>query len=194
MALVLNGDGTMAVGNGDITGLTAGAIESAAIGTGAVLQSVTVFDNTRYVFNSGSSNQITFYDISGLQVSITPKSSTSKFLLLGMVSGGQATNAYNAFFRFNRNGTPIGSGGDTSVKSGSTAMVAFRAADDGAWQGTVPMIFLDSPETSSAIIYKIQICNAGGSSFSSFVNRAATIDTSWQQGSASSLTVLEIAG
>ncbi len=40
MALVLDGNGTMTVGNGDITGLVAGALPSTVIGAGAVLQVV----------------------------------------------------------------------------------------------------------------------------------------------------------
>lgn len=160
---------------------------------GSVLQTVSVFDNTRYTFNSGSSNQITFYDISGLQLSITPKSATSKILLLGMVSGGHYTNVYNAYFRFDRNGTNIGSGGSTDVKAGSTAMTAFRSVGDQSYQITIPMIFLDSPATTSAITYKIQICNSGGSGYPAYINRSYVIDANWQQGSGSSITALEIA-
>ena len=40
MALVLDGNGPMTVGNGDITGLAAGALPSTVIGAGAVLQVV----------------------------------------------------------------------------------------------------------------------------------------------------------
>ena len=41
MALTLDGNGTMTVGNGDITGLVAGALPSTVIGAGAVLQVAT---------------------------------------------------------------------------------------------------------------------------------------------------------
>jgi len=54
MALVLDGNGTMTVGNGDITGITRGAIESTAIGTGAVLQVAT------FQFGSGAFTKMPF--------------------------------------------------------------------------------------------------------------------------------------
>ena len=39
MALVLDGNGTMTVGNGDITGINTGALPSTFIGSGAMLKS-----------------------------------------------------------------------------------------------------------------------------------------------------------
>lgn len=171
-----------------------GVLPNANAPSGSVIQVVTVFDNTQYTFSSGSASQVTFYDIAGLQLSITPVSSTSRILLLGMVTGGQSSDFYNAYFRFNRNGTNIGAGSTNGYTSGSTAMVGWRTAGDATASPSAPMIFVDSPSTTSAITYKIQICNSGGSSGLSFVNRASTLNNTWPQGTASSFTAMEIAG
>lgn len=45
MPLVLDGNGTMTVGNGDITGLSTGALEVGAIGSGVILQTQTAVLN-----------------------------------------------------------------------------------------------------------------------------------------------------
>jgi hypothetical protein len=80
MALTLDGNGTMTVGNGDITGITKGAIESSAIGAGAVLQVIsTTKTDTFSVTNSD------FVDVTGLSVTITPTSATSKILVMAHV-------------------------------------------------------------------------------------------------------------
>ena len=76
MALVLDGNGTMTVGNGDITGLAAGALPSTVIGAGAVLQVVTATYSTESDYNS-----VSFAD-TGLTATITPTSATSKILIL----------------------------------------------------------------------------------------------------------------
>ena len=76
MALTLDGNGTMTVGNGDITGITRGAIESTAIGTGAVLQLVSMSSASQF-----SSSSVTYADI-GLTATITPISSSSKIIII----------------------------------------------------------------------------------------------------------------
>ena len=55
MALTLDGNGTMTVGNGDITGLAAGALPSTVIGAGAVLQVV------QYAANPGTFSSSSTY-------------------------------------------------------------------------------------------------------------------------------------
>lgn len=160
---------------------------------GQVIQVITITDNTKYVFSSGTSNQFTYYDIATLQATITPTSSTSKILLLAQISCGQAGNAFNAFFRYNRNGTAIGIGDPTGVYSASGgAGAALRTVHD-AELGSVSMNYLDSPATTSPVTYKIQICNSGGSTYYSYVNRPAQVDTVWSQPGNSTFTLMEIA-
>ena len=74
MALVLDGNGTMTVGNGDITGLVAGALPSTVIGAGSVLQVVSVTKEDTF----STATVGTFVDITGLSATITPLSTSSK--------------------------------------------------------------------------------------------------------------------
>jgi hypothetical protein len=165
-------------------------IPSGALPAGSILQVVSVNDSTQYTFNSGSSNQNTYYNISGLVASITPKFSTSKILILADITAGQANNSYNAFFRTTRNGSVIGVGSYGSYSGTSTT--AFRSSDGGEI-GTASINYLDSPATTSSVTYQIQICNAGGSSYPSYVNRPANGNTGWEQSGASTITLLEVA-
>ena len=81
MALVLDGNGTMTVGNGDITGITSGAIESTAIGSGAVLQVVNYYNTSSYSASRTVATQI----YSG--GSFTKLSSTSKLWIQNDLDG-----------------------------------------------------------------------------------------------------------
>lgn len=75
MALVLDGNGTMTVGNGDITGLATGALESKAIGSGSVVQVV-----TGLMSGSGTSTSSSYVDDGSL--SITPLLSSSLIVII----------------------------------------------------------------------------------------------------------------
>ena len=99
MALVLDGNGTMTVGNGDITGLVAGALPSTVIGAGAVLQ---VVQST--TASSASSNSNT-YASTGFSISITPFALSSRILLFCNF-GWSSNTAEFGIFAFGVNGTP----------------------------------------------------------------------------------------
>ena len=139
MALVLDGNGTMTVGNGDITGLVAGALPSTVIGAGAVLQVVSATQNAITVTTSTS------FVTSGLSVSITPSSSTSKIMLFltggGFYNGGVSNSAYTTLYR---GATNLGDAtyGMERVYAGSTAFLCAHSIS-----------YLDSPSTTSATTY-----------------------------------------
>ena len=182
--------GATGIGASGPTGPTGPTGATGITGTGAVKQVVSVTDISQYVFNAGSANQYTYYDISGLTLTITPSSISSKILIIADICAGQTSNAYNAFFRINRNGSIVGTGVNGSY-SGTSAN-ALRTSD-GSEIGSASFQYLDSPATTSAITYKIQICNSGGSSYPSFVNRPANSSTGWEQSGQSTFTVMEIA-
>ena len=199
-AVTTTGAATHTVTNTGVTSIVAGRGVSVSASTGAVttslaagtiLQVVSTFDNTQYVFNSGSTNQTTYYSISGLTATITPSSTSSKILLIGSVSAGQQSNSYNNYLRFYRNSTAVGIGNPTNYNAGATG--SYRS-NDGSAMGTIAMSFLDSPATTSAITYSIQICNSGGGSYPSYINRCANNNTGWEQSGASNFIVMEIAG
>ncbi len=92
MALVLDGNGTMTVGNGDITGLSTGALPSTVIGSGAVLQ-VAYAQNLAVTSNQQTSSS-TYINITGMSVTISPLSSSSRLFvfskLMVYVTGGSS--------------------------------------------------------------------------------------------------------
>jgi hypothetical protein len=159
---------------------------------GTILQVVSAFDNTHYVFNAGAANQVTYYNVTGLSVNITPSASTSKFLIMASISGGQPGNAYNGFFRLARNGTGIGLSDSRGIfVTGGTAMSGWRTVHD-TELAHCSLMYVDTPATTSAITYNVQCCNSGGGSYPTEVNRAHTTQTDWPQAGSSCLVVMEI--
>lgn len=145
MALVLDGNGTMTVGNGDITGLVAGALPSNVIGAGAVLQVLTTTTTTLVTNSTGT------YTSTGLSLNITPSSATSK--ILAVVSMADclidtvSKNGCATLYRGSTNLSPAGS----SVTNG---MAALRS-ESGAIQTNISFSYLDSPSTTSSATYTV---------------------------------------
>jgi hypothetical protein len=171
---------------------TANTIPRSAMTTGAVLQVIQANTTTAQVFNSGSVNQTLWYDISGLSVTITPISATSKILVQAAVSCAGSADAYNVNLKLVRGSTDVGVSnsygngffGTASMRSHTTYQIT-----------TLPIMHLDSPNTTSATTYKVQMNNAGGSSYPTYINRTEDIgNASWRSGCISSITVMEIAG
>ena len=106
MALVLDGNGTMTVGNGDITGLVAGALPSTVIGAGAVLQVVhvqsgAVATTTTLLPGDDTIPQIT-EGAEFLTLAITPTSTTSKLridVIVYLNHSATTAGIYAALFR-----------------------------------------------------------------------------------------------
>ena len=143
MALVLDGNGTMTVGNGDITGLVEGALPSTVIGVGAVLQVVSVST----VVNTQTSS--TSYIDSGVSASITPKFSTSKILVLVNMAGvyKNTANIYG-LMRLVRNSTEL-------IKM--EGAFGYNDTSNENNIGAASACHLDTPATTSSTTYKTQI-------------------------------------
>jgi hypothetical protein len=171
---------------------------TAGVKYGTVLQVVSAFDNTHYVFNAGSSNQVTFYNVTGLSVNITPRSTTSRILLMASVGVGQTQDSYNIYLRFARNGTGIGTSDSRGIYvAGGSAMVGYRTFAGGSGNYSItalPMCFVDSPASTSQLTYNVQVCNSGGGTSPSYINRQQATDTTWAQAMASNIIAMEIQG
>jgi hypothetical protein len=129
MALVLDGNGTMTVGNGDITGITSGAIESTAIGSGAVLQVVANYPSSAVAYTQAVSSyaEIT----TAYRTSITPKSTNSILLLewVGLIGGANAANISTMKFYDVTNSADVGLSG-ISLGSRGIGHGSFRQQDN----------------------------------------------------------------
>jgi hypothetical protein len=162
--------------------------------TGSILQVVSVFDNTQYVFSTGSANQSTYYDVTGLTVNITPSSVSSKILILSATTVNQTSDAYNIYIRLYRGSTAIALANSTGYLAAASA--GFRTAGSGNYMPTtLPINFLDSPATTSTVNYNIKCCPSGGSSYPSYINRMSAVASDWPQGpGGSTITLMEISG
>jgi hypothetical protein len=130
-----------------------------------------------------SSSSTSYVDITDLSVTITPSSASNKILVL--CTTGFSTTGFG-LVRLLRDSTTIGlSTVATTVGNG----YAFLST---ALESSLPLCinFLDSPNTTSSITYKIQ-GRAFQSGYSFAVNRR-TGDT--VMGGSSTITVMEIKG
>ena len=128
-----------------------------------------------------------FTDVTGLTVTITPQSSTSKILVLAQVSASEDYGVSAGFTRLVRGATAI----DVGDTAGSRTSSSFSpSVNNTATALTGSLVFLDSPATTSATTYAIQARTNSGSFY---INRSkADTDASSYPRLASTITVMEI--
>ena len=158
---------------------------------GHVMQVLQATSNAQQTFSSGSPDNQTFHDISGLSLSITPSATTSKILINASVHVGGKGNAYSPALGIFRGTTKIGAGlesgiDDFGVYTSSRSFGLYESSSQ-------PIVFLDSPSSTSALTYKIRINNNGGGTYPAYVNRAENAND-WNGNPLSVLTLWEIAG
>lgn len=141
-----------------------------------ILQVASVFKADAFSFTSTS-----FIDVTGLSVSITPREATSQIICMGQINTGTSASEY-VIAQLVRGATVIGSGTGGSTYNGITV----NPAQTGSQMWTEPFMFVDSPATTSATTYKIQVRTSAGTSY---VNRRAS-DTSF--GGSSSIILMEV--
>lgn len=137
------------------TGSTGQVIPKAALPTGSVLQVASTLKQDTFTTTSTS-----YTDVTGLSVSITPTSSSSKILVTAVISlVNTNSGGYNTRGVIIRDSTIIGAG----TPSGSRPAASFFLNQTTA-RLPVPMSMtvLDSPNTTSATTYKIQIATESG--------------------------------
>jgi hypothetical protein len=131
--------------------------------------------------------------ITGLDVTITPTSNTSKILVQGFVTSS-ISQAFNAgtYITVFRGATALAIGDADGSRSrattgGTHASVEFSQSNSG-------FTILDSPGTGSAVTYSLSIGHNGSSTRTVFVNRSVDDSNSaFTHRTASSITVMEVA-
>lgn len=133
----------------------------AAAGGGKVLQ---VVQTTK--LNTFSTNSTSFTDITDLSVSITPASASNKVLVFAFTNG--STTGSTAMINLVRDSTAI------FQPSGSPSLPSVANVTSGSSDRNVSatISFLDSPSTTSATTYKVQIKMESGTQ-TVYVNRRA---------------------
>ena len=153
-------------------------------GAGKVLQVVQTVKTDTFTHSS-----TTFTDVTGLSVSITPASASNKILVMVDLQGSGGHENSHLLARLLRDSTVIYAGDTSSNRtSGFYTAIGSNLASSESGSGT----FLDSPNTTSATTYKIQI--RADSTTAVYINRTySDTDSGTYLRGASSITVMEIA-
>ena len=148
------------------------------------------------VIESKMTNKITTSSTSfvntGLSVSITPKFSTSRFLITVSADAGIATNGLDRI-HFAINGmsvTALGDAGSGGVRA--TRTVNPRSADAGWAQTALDIKIIDTPNTLTTRTYDLQ-WKVNNSSYPAAMNSAYNNDASTGN-TVATMIVMEIAG
>ena len=165
MAITLNGTTGITF---PVAAATGSALQASS---GRVLQVVSTTKSDVFTTTSAS-----YVDVTGLSASITPSSSSSKVLIIANLSYS-ASSGRDAAFQILRGSTVIPTGVTGSVLNGAYTLSMFSVAQS----------YLDSPATTSATTYKIQVYVSADTIY---VNRRA-LDTTFT--GQSTITLMEIA-
>jgi len=174
------------------------AVTAAGLPSGSVLQ-VKQSVMTTSLYEAGA-----MVHLSDLDVSITPTASNSEFLIRGQICISSLNTRYHHVKLYKRIG-----GVDTQISKGDNGSANTRPE---AWlicgtgDGTnreyeqTPVFgeFLDSPNTTSPITYKVEVGSNFASGYVFAINSSAynngNYDANWNTSPISVLTVTEIAG
>jgi hypothetical protein len=132
--------------------------------------------------------------ITGVSVSITPTSASNKVLVIAQITGGQSGAGVGTFYQLMRGATAIGIGDAASsrqvVTSGILGDPSVQAAE---CLVSGVMVFLDSPATTSATTYSVDVSHASASTQTVYVNRSqADSNNGYIARGASTITVFEV--
>jgi hypothetical protein len=184
-SLVLNGStsGSITISSPAVSGTTTLTLPAQ---TGTVLTSASntnfpagsVLQVVQGTYSTSVSNSTTTLADTGLTATITPKSATSKILVIVNQNGGvkSSANSNNSIrVVLQRNGSQIAS---ASERAGLNTLSADYYLE------TIAVTYLDSPATTSATTYKTQFANfvASATVYIGLVGETSTI------------TLMEIAG
>jgi hypothetical protein len=168
------------------------AASGATLGAGTILQVVSTTKTDTF-----SSSSTSYTGVTGLSASITPRSISSKVLVLSSIATGfNGTNGAAVHMRL--------AGGNASTYVGDAAgnriqsvISARESSSNDLRLGTGAMLqnsmmFLDSPATASSVTYSIEGRTSGSGTF--YVNRSVIDTDNAEHGrGVSSITLLEVA-
>ena len=156
------------------------------ISTGHVLQVLQATKTDAYTTTNTSYNTPT-----GLSVSITPSSTSSKILVIPSIDFGVSGDSGHTYARIYRDSTSIFEASTAGGRNLATFAQNNSGGNGGRCQTTT---YIDSPSTTSSITYSIQIKSSNGTTV--YVNRSVRDADSgtFDARTVSSITVMEVAG
>ena len=190
MALTFNGSSNIITGI-SVGGLPDGIVQSADLGptsgiNGPILQVVSTTKTDVF-----SNNSTTYTDVTGLSVDITPQSASNK-VYINVDLHGLGSNDTMAYFELRRDSTSIniGDAGTGQVQASMGTMYYYQV-NNSSHDGTN---FLDSPNTTSEVTYKVRVRNQNNSGIV-YVNRSQGDQNNSLSGRfTSTITVMEVSG
>ena len=185
MALILRG-------NGAITGLSSipnNILTNANMPAGTVLQIVQTTKTD--TFSTQSTAPV---DITGFSVSITPSSTSSKILVL--CNSYISNSGYNGYVFLLRDSSQIFTADAAGTRPATSGCVGGYSSGNMMYSlNSSAISYLDSPNTTSQVIYKLQMSTYDATHVT-YMNRTHTDrnTTGYEPRAVSSITVMEIAG
>ena len=186
-------NGTVTLGDsGDTITVPSGVTftnSGTATGFGKVLQVVSAIKT-----DTASTTSATLAS-TGLEATITLSATSSKVLIL--INAIQGTkDDVSPYFRLNRNSTDLTAATGDAAGSRTRTVSATQQQYSLYNNFPVPIIYLDSPSSTSALTYKLMWAQAvPGGGNTSYLNRSATdTDAASYMRSASTITLMEISG
>lgn len=183
----------MGVYSSGTSAITGGKLTAAATPAGRVIQVVSTVKTDAF---SGTAPDVNTYTaITGLSVSITPSSTSSKIFVTATVNYDSTRGNSGGGFAIFRNGSRLDS--FIGVSNGIQFRVfgdfgANANADQSGMSRTIQ--FLDSPSSTSALTYDIRFTQ-DSTGFTTYINRARADAQNTDDGRfASTITVMEISG
>ena len=195
MPIVLNGSGT--VTGISVGGLPDGIVDGDTLASGVggkILQVIQGGSNT--ASSSSVASQAT-YD-TGIQVSITPSSASSKILVIATISG-TTSNAINNFSMTLQKKTGSGSFANITAANGAadgskTSVISSTFQDNLYTNFTVAVSYLDTAGSTDALTYRLVYFNTSSSTRTIYRNRSDSGSDSYSTvRSASWIQAMEVA-
>jgi hypothetical protein len=166
-----------------------GTIAAAALPAGTVLQVVSSTKTDTF-----TSATLGWLDVTGLSVSITPRSTSSKIMVFGRTTGAGTSGGTRMQMRLVRDATSISIGDAAGIRLQVSGNEIYgNNIDSDIYLGSTAF-YLDSPATTSASTYKIQVLN-GNATNTIYINRTQNDSNAGvTPRGTSSITVMEIQG
>jgi hypothetical protein len=137
-----------------------------------------------------STTSASFTNVTGLTVSITPSTATSKILIIAQLTistNGTTDTGVNYALSGGNSGTYIGDAAGSRVRT-----IGGGAFTNGFYVHSHTVVYLDSPNTTSSVTYAAQLRRGSGGTI--YLNRSATdTDNNNNSRGASSITAIEVA-
>ena len=181
-------------GQGTIPIASIPTITSAKMPAGSVLQTIQAVQNSWADVVSSGTNLV---DITGLSVSITPSSTSSKILITYSINIGYYHNWNGIGFVLCKGSTPITNAvGNASGLSNRHPVSTSSGGQNNYHMANEVFSFLDSPSTTSTTTYSVKMRDFNGDGGKVYLNGSFNDGTGASNvpRSSSTITVQEIAG